>query len=721
VELHLWIRLILGIVLTVVVGVLAGLRIAYLVRMVRAGQPAPGRTGRWQRRVAAEGSEVIGQRKLLQWLVPGVAHVLAFYGFLVLGLTIIEAWGAVVDPNFAIPVIGRWPAVGFAEDLFALLVLLAIATFAGIRLRQRPTTRASRFYGSHTRAAWLVLAMIALVIITLIGYRAAQVNTGTFPFPSGAFLSEWAATLIAPLGLAANEWLETIGILANIAVILGFLLLVLYSKHMHIAVSPFNVYFSRRPDALGPLLPVYSNGVAVDFDDPGEDDILGRGRSEDFTWKAQLDFLTCTECGRCQSQCPAWATGKPLNPKLLIMELRDHVAAKAPLVLAAAEAGVGALDAPAAAQQAHPRALAEAQRPLIGPPEADGVIDPDVLWSCTTCGACVHQCPVDIEHIDHIVDMRRHQVLVESEFPSELAGLFRNTETAGNPWGMPAAARASWIDEVDFEVRVVGRDGDGVLPADVEYLFWVGCAGAFDDRARRTTRAVAELLHIAGVSFAVLGERETCTGDPARRAGNEFLFHQQAQANIATLDAAGLQRSNGKAIVVTCPHCLNTLAREYPQLGGEYEVVHHTVLLDRLVREGRLTPVVPVDGGTITFHDPCYLGRHNKVYTPPRDLIAALPGVTVAEMRQSRSESFCCGAGGARMWMEESIGTRVNLARTDQALATGARTVAVACPFCNVMLTDGVAARVQSGHAPADSRVSDVATLLLASVRPAGS
>ncbi|MBU6148068.1 MAG: (Fe-S)-binding protein [Actinomycetales bacterium] len=693
--------------------------------MIRAGQPAVGRTRGWRRRVAAEGSEVLGQRTLLQWWLPGVAHVMAFYGFIVLGLTIIEAWGAVVDPDFAIPVIGRWPAVGFAEDLFAVLVLVAVAIFAGIRLVQRPHRRgrASRFYGSHTGTAWLVLAMITGVIVTLVLYRAAQVNTGTFPFPSGAFLSEWAATLIAPLGTTANEWLETIGILANIAVILGFLLIVLYSKHMHIAVSPFNVYFSRRPDSLGPLLPIYSNGAPVDFDDPGEDDIFGRGRSEDFTWKAQLDFLTCTECGRCQSQCPAWATEKPLNPKLLIMALRDHVAAKAPLVLAGGPAAEsGAADAATTGAGRVQRARAEAQRPLVGDASVDGVIDPAVLWSCTTCGACVHQCPVDIEHIDHIVDMRRHQVLVESQFPAELTSVFRNTENAGNPWGMGASARTSWIDEVDFPVRVLGRDGLVDLPGDVEYLFWVGCAGAFDDRARRTTKAVAELLHLAGVGFAVLGDGETCTGDPARRAGNEFLFQQQAQANVATLDAAGLQQGSGKAIVVTCPHCLNTLGREYPQVGGEYEVVHHTVLLDRLVREGRLTPVVPLDGGTVaggtvTYHDPCYLGRHNKVYNPPRDLLAALPGVKVREMPQSRAQSFCCGAGGARMWMEETIGTRVNLTRTDQALATGATTIAVACPFCNVMLSDGVAARVHSGDAPAEARVDDLATLLLAAVR----
>jgi Fe-S oxidoreductase len=322
----------------------------------------------------------------------------------------------------------------------------------------------------------------------------------------------------------------------------------------------------------------------------------------------------------------------------------------------------------------------------------------------------VNQCPVDIEHIDHIIDMRRNRVMIESEFPTELAGLFKNIENKGNPWGMNASQRNAWIEEVDFDVRVFGAEGEDAIPDDVDYLFWVGCAGAFEDRAKKTTKAVAELLNLAGVQFMVLGEGETCTGDPARRAGNEFLFQMQAMQNVEVLNEV-----KAKKIVVTCPHCLNTLGREYPQLGGNYEVVHHTQLLASLVKDGRLTPVTPVEGG-VTYHDPCYLGRHNKVYTPPRDLLGSLPGMALTEMTRSADRSFCCGAGGARMWMEERIGTRINLNRTDEAVATGAATIAVACPFCSVMLNDGVTNRSQGLDVPV-AEVRDVASLLLDSVR----
>jgi Fe-S oxidoreductase len=438
----------------------------------------------------------------------------------------------------------------------------------------------------------------------------------------------------------------------------------------------------------------------IDFEDPQDDDVFGRGKVEDFTWKGLLDFSTCTECGRCQSQCPAWNTGKPLSPKLLVMDLRDHAFAKAPYLLAAEESRA-ALPADA---------LAEAERPLVGTEEERGVIHPDVLWSCTSCGACVQQCPVDIEHVDHIMDMRRYQVLVESDFPSELGGLFKNLEGKGNPWGMNTATRNAWISEVDFPVRTVGEDGGETIPADVEWLFWVGCAGAFDDRAKRTIKAVAELLHIAEVPFVVLGDGETCTGDPARRSGNEFLFQMLAQANVEVLNGIG-----AKKIVTTCPHCLNTLGREYPQLGGTYEVVHHTQLLNRLVREGRLTPVSRVDE-SVVYHDPCYLGRHNKVYEPPRDLLTAVPGLRLAEAPRNRERSFCCGAGGARMWMEERIGTRVNTTRTTELLDTGAAEVATGCPFCRVMISDAVTS-IQADGGAAGVEVADVAQLLLRAVR----
>jgi len=708
------IRVVLGLLLTVAAGVIVGRRLFTLYRIARTGQPVGGRTPDPRTAAQAEAVEVLGQRKLLTWSLPGAAHFFTFWGFNVLALTIIEAYGALFVRDFHIPIVGTWPVVGFLEDFFAVAVLVALATFTAIRVKNNPKTegRRSRFFGSHTGAAWLVLFMIFNVIWTLLVYRGAQINTGNFPYSSGAFASEFVARLLAPLGTSANDVIETVALLLNLAVILGFLVLVVYSKHLHIFLAPLNILFSRRPNALGPLLPMYSGTTPINFEDPGEDDIFGRGKIEDFTWKGILDFATCTECGRCQSQCPAWNTGKPLSPKLLIMGLRDHAFAKAPYLLA------GGAGADAAALAGVPDAAkAEAERPLVGTSEwgehgeavGGGVVDPDVLWSCTTCGACVEQCPVDIEHIDHIVDMRRYQVMIESEFPAELNGLFKNLETKGNPWGMNASARMDWASELPFEVRVV----DGAIPDDVEWLFWVGCAGAYEDRAKKTTQAVAELLHLAGVSFAVLGEGETCTGDSARRSGNEFLFQMLAQQNVEVLNEVG-----AKKIVATCAHCFNTLKNEYPQLGGTFEVVHHTQLLNRLVREQKLTPVSPVDGGqrTITYHDPCYLGRHNKVYSPPRELVGALPGLTLTEMPRNAERGFCCGAGGARMWMEEKIGKRVNTERTEEAIATGASAIAVGCPFCRVMISDGVGS-VQQGLEAADQvQVLDVAQLLLQSV-----
>jgi len=703
------VRLVLGLVITAVAFALAGRRLWTLWRLGRAGQPVdPDRTKGVGTRLLAVLTEVFGQRKLLKWTVPGVAHFLVFWGFVILGATILEGFGALFDRDFHIPLIGTDTWLGFVEDFFIVAVLVGLVVFAIIRLTQRPSEegRRSRFFGSHLGAAWLVLFMIFNVMWTLLLYRGAQINTGNFPYAHGAFASEWVAELLKPLGRTANDVLETVGILASLGVVLAFLVIVVHSKHMHIFTAPFNVLFSRRPRALGALLPIYSAGTPVNFEDPGEDDKIGRGVIEDFTWKGMLDFATCTECGRCQSQCPAWNTGKPLNPKLLIMNLRDHALAKAPYLLAQTEE-----------QKAlqSKDVLAEVGRPLVGPTDAGGVIDPDVLWSCVTCGACVEQCPVDIEHVDHIVDMRRYQVLIESQFPKEAQVMLRNLERAGDPWGRGAKARLEWMAGLPFEVRVLA---DEKLPDDVEYLLWVGCAGALDDRAKRTTRAVAELLHEAGIEFMVLGDGETCNGDPARRLGQELLFQELGKQNVETLNTIG-----AKKIVVTCAHCFNALGNEYKQLGGFYEVVHHTQLLARLVAERRLTPVQPVDVA-VTYHDPCYLGRHNRVFSPPREILGSVPGVRFNEMPRNQERSFCCGAGGARMWMEESIGTRINETRTDEALGTGAELVTAACPYCIVMLTDGVATRKQQGKAGEEVRVVDVSDVLLRSVRagaPGGS
>ena len=736
-----WGRLVVGLLATAIVLAFAARRVQFLTHLIRSGQPVSDESGRKDdipARIKAQFTEVFGQKKLLKWSIPGLAHFFTMWGFFILGSVYLEAYGVLFNPEFHIPLVGRWNALGFLQDFFAVAVLLGIIVFSIIRLRSEPKDygRDSRFYGSHTGGAWLILFMIFLVILTFAFFRGASVNAlgEDFPYGWGAFFSHGMAVVLAPLGHTANVWIETISLMGHIGVMLAFLLIVLHSKHLHIGLAPLNVTFKRLPNALGPLLPVEYKGELIDFEDPAEDAILGRGKIEDFTWKGYLDFTTCTECGRCQSQCPAWNTGKPLSPKLVIMNLRDHLFAKAPYIIGGKPMPNGENEAEqvlsteggfieskhdehhAVPESGFERIMGsgpeQATRPLVGTLEQGGVIDPDVLWSCTTCGACVEQCPVDIEHIDHIVDMRRYQVMMESEFPSELGVLFKNLENKGNPWGQNASDRTNWIDEVDFDVPVFGQDVESF--AGYEYLFWVGCAGAYEDRAKKTTKAVAELLAVAGVKFLVLGTGETCTGDSARRSGNEFLFQQLAAQNVETLNDLfeGVERVDRK-IVVTCPHCFNTLGREYPQVGGNFTVLHHTQLLNRLVRDKKLVSVKPV-GQDITYHDPCYLGRHNKVYDAPRELIGE-SGAKLTEMPRHADRGLCCGAGGARMWMEEHIGKRVNTERTEEAIDTGASKVATGCPFCRVMISDGVD-DVSAARDIEKIEVLDVAQLLLGSL-----
>jgi len=621
---------------------------------VRLGKPVE-RFDDVPKRVRNEAVIVLGQRKLLQRLVPGLIHAAIFWGFLVLFPTIVIAMIGVVDKEATLPWLGEQGWFALMVDVFAVLVLAGVIGAVIIRKVQRP----ARFEGSHLGEADLILALIAGIVTTLLLWHASRIALGVNEWPSS-----WSPVSDALSGLfgdgGVTEVLERVFVWAHVLIILSFLAYLPHSKHLHIATAAFNVYFARtRPR--GRLEPLR-------FDVPEEEMRFGAGTVPDLTWKQTLDTFSCTECGRCQDVCPAWTTGKELSPKLLIMALRDQVFEEGP-------------------------PLVRGEEGFEPSPLVPNAVTDNVVWDCVTCGACVRECPVSIEHVDHIIDLRRHLVMMESSFPAESEQMLRDVERASNPWGKPQTERADWAAELG--VRVL-EPGD---PAP-EVLYWVGCAASFDERARTAAQSTAKVLQAAGVDFAILGPRESCTGDPARRIGNEYLFQAHAEQNVSTLNEAGVTK-----IVASCPHCFNTIGNEYPDFGGDYEVVHHTELLADLVRDGRLAP--SADAGTITYHDSCYLARHNDVRADPRAIVEAVG--TPIEMERREERTFCCGAGGARMWMEERA-RPINEERVREAAETGADTLAVACPFCTVMLDDGVKSRGD------DLRVVDVSTLLVESL-----
>jgi len=609
-----------------------------LYRLVRSGKPV-ARFDDVPARARAEATDVLGQRKLLQRLVPGLVHAAIFWGFIVLFPTILIAMIGAVNPHGTLPRLGAQGWYALLVDVFALAVLIGVGAAFVIRKLVRP----ARFQGSHLGEADLILGLIAGIVLTLFLWHSSQIALGLNDYPAAwAPISNALSRVVAPVAPVT----ERVAVWAHVLIILSFLVYLPYSKHLHILVAAINVYFGRTR-ARGRLEP-------INFEAPETEVRFGSGRASDMTWKQMLDTMSCTECGRCQDVCPAYYTGKALSPKLLIMAMRDNLfsGSTAPIV---------------------PNAVTD-----------------DIVWDCVTCGACVRECPVNIEHIDHIVDLRRHLVMVESRFPEEAGTMLRDVDRTSNPWGRPQSDRMQWADGLGVRVLQPGEE-----PPDV--LFWVGCAPAFDERARKAAVSTAKLMQQAGVDFAVLGPRESCTGDPARRMGDEYTFQRLANENVATLNGAKV-----KKIVTTCPHCFNTIGNEYPDFGGRYQVVHHSEFLAELVRDGRLQPAA--SERTITYHDSCYLARHNDVRAQPRELVAAV-GKAV-EMPRNRERTFCCGAGGARMWMEEKRGRPINQERVREAAATGAETLAVACPFCTVMLDDGVR---ETG---AKLQVFDLATLL---------
>lgn len=707
----------IGMTLVILVALgLFNLRAFQLLELIRLGRPEnrfDALGGRLLRVIRV----VFGQQKLLQWPFPGLMHAFIFWGFVILFTTIVEAFGAVYQTGFALPFIGRWGPLASIQDLFVLLVLVGIGMAFYIRKGKRP----GRFRGSHLKEADRILLAISGIMITILGLRATEIALGNFPYPRPyAFASSAVATLFFERmpHATADAW-NTIFLWEHSLIVLGFLVFLGYSKHLHIITAPLNVALASAPSRPRGAL----KKIDLDIETMPEDEVIGAAKISHLTQKQLLDLYTCTECGRCQSACPAWNTGKPLSPKLLIMDLRDHLLEVGPALVRAKRDEVGPplprwtpepirrffVQGPPAKARAQFLRLRDA---LLGKPEGEAVplnpniIEDEVIWDCTTCGACVYNCPVDIEHIDAILDMRRNLVMMESRFPREMQTALSNLENSGNPWGQPQQARLEWTQGLEFEVPVLGQDSSADK---YEVLYWVGCAGAFDDRNKKVVQAFAKLMKKAGVSFAVLGSGEKCNGDPARRLGHEYLFQTLAQENIANLDSFGV-----KKVVTACPHCFNMLANEYPQFGGNYEVKHHSEFLADLVQQGRLKIERDFES-SVAYHDPCYTARHNDIIQAPRTILREA-GAPVREMHRHGRQTFCCGAGGGRMWMEERIGKKVNVDRTDEALALGIDVIGVGCPFCHIMLDDGVKER----GADERVRVRDLAQILEAVAIPEG-
>ena len=648
-------------------------RVWALFKFIRSGGPNQlKRTDNIGKRLWRVIAEVFGHSHFKGKPLVNAAHWLVMVGFLFGILVWFEAYIQTFAPDKGWPWLSHWPVYHFVEEVLGIATVLGIGFLIAVRLKLGDTERGSRFFNSQTTSARWVEFIVFSEGLGMILVKSTKIAT----YGGG---SAWADFLSIHLAKLFPESPALVSFFALFKLLSGMLFIVFISRNFqwgvmwHRFTSFFNIFFQRNATGEKALQSLPTLDLEEDIT-PG-------------SWKMLLDSTSCTECGRCQELCPAWNTEKPLSPKKVMMDLRQ-----------------GALDNYNPHEGLDVLSMA-------------GVIDDDVLWSCTNCGACVDQCPTDIEHIDHIADLRRFKVLAESDFPSELTGLFKNMENKGNPWGRNNSERRAWIDEAradGIDVPIIGEDEADF--SDMEYLLWVGCAGAYDDDGRRTTRAVVDLLHTAGVKFGVLSTGETCTGDPARRAGNEFLFQMMAQQNVETLNNAfdGVPEGQRK-IITTCPHCFNTIRNEYPDFDGHFDVFHHTQLLNRLVREGLLKPVprTPENRKPITYHDPCFLGRHNKVFDPPRELLEAT-GVELREMDKNRDEAFCCGAGGARMFMEEKLGTRINDFRTEQALETGAEEIATGCPFCNVMMTGGVKSLAQDSTPT--TKVNDVAVMLRNSI-----
>jgi Fe-S oxidoreductase len=673
----------LGIALFVLIAgaglALFGVRAGELIRLLAKAR-REDRSDHIDDRIGQFFLVVLGQSGVLRDPIPGIAHFFTFWGFIIIQFGLLALMLRAF--NVTLPFFGDSHAFAALLDIFIIFVIIALVVFAFRRAVIRPKQLSSFLHGPWD--GFIILGLILAVLITL-----ALVEIFDYAASNGAAWSlfgMWFGPSVSGLGTETDLILFRIFWFTHILIFFAFLVYLPRSKHLHLMATPFNVFFSSyAPKGALPLM-----------ENLEEREDYGVSKAEQFTWKQLLDGYACTECGRCNTVCPATNTGKPLFPKEIILGVKEALFVRSNEILGEDTlwsklgiAGVKA-DETAVEKAAH-------HEPMVG-----GIITTDALWACTTCMACMEICPVSIEHVPKIVDMRRQLVMEESDFPTEVTSLFNNIERNFNPWEISNDRRAEWAAGLDVPLLSENPDAD--------VLYWVGCMGSFDRRNQKVATSVVKILKAAGVNFSILGPEEWCTGDPARRIGNEYLWQMMAQQNIETLNGYGFNTAdahngyhghppgNGVAgvpikyrtIITACPHCFNTIKNEYPQLGGNYEVVHHTVFIDRLLADEKITLPEGFDQRKLTYHDPCYIGRYNDVFDEPRHVLTVLNSNGVTEMRRNRNKSFCCGGGGGRAWMEEKIGKRVNQTRVNEALETGAEVLAAACPFCITMFDDGI-------------------------------
>jgi Fe-S oxidoreductase len=671
-----WFGITLFLLIAVIGTSLFAVRAGELITLLAKARPE-NRTDHIDDRIGQFFQVVLGQSGVLRDPIPGIAHFFTFWGFIIISIGLLDltlrAFG------LSLPIIGDSHAFATLLDLFIIFVAIALLVFAFRRAVIRPKQLFSVLHGPWD--GLIILGLILLILITIV-----LVEIFDYAASNGAAWSLfgiWFGPSVSGLGTQTNLILFRIFWFTHFIVFFGFLIYLPRSKHLHLMATPFNVFFSNY--APKGALPLMEN--LEDRED------YGVSKPEQFTWKQLLDGYACTECGRCNTVCPASNTGKPLFPKEIILGVKEALFVQSSQILGEntiwsklGVAGVKA-DETAVEKAAH-------HEPMVG-----GIITNEALWACTTCRACMEICPVSIEHVPKIVDMRRHLVMEESDFPNEVTSLFNNIERNSNPWEISNDKRAEWAAGLDIPLMAENPDAD--------VLYWVGCMGSFDERNKKVATAVAKILKAGNINFAILGPEEACTGDPARRIGNEYLWQMMAQQNIETLDGYGFNRSsslnghNGHAsgngavvkhrtVLTACPHCFNTIKNEYPQLGGDYEVVHHTTYINSLLANQTITLPEGFDQRKLTYHDPCYIGRYNDIYDEPRNVLKVLNSNGVTEMKRNRNKSFCCGGGGGRAWMEETIGKRINQTRVNEALNTGAEVLAAACPFCITMFDDGI-------------------------------